>query len=84
MRRAPDAAEMLRLRRELEEARERMRVALEHRDRMPRELDAVAQRLTKQLDQNNFIWNAAAKVRGGLEALRSARPPIEDRSKWTA
>lgn len=66
-----DAAEILRLRRELEMAREQMAKAIAHRDSMQRDLDAMSGRLTRRINHNNEIWNAAAKMPGGLEALRA-------------
>lgn len=64
------SAQNLRLRRERDEANERLRLALEHRESMQRELDAMSKRLSQRIDRNNEIWLAASKLPGGLEALR--------------
>ena len=76
MRRYDPQAEMLRLRRQRDEALERERVALAHRDAMQRQLDATSKKLAERINRNNDLWNAAAKVQGGLEAFRAVH--------WTA
>lgn len=76
MKRLIPEAEAMRLRRERDEARELAKKAIEHRDAMQRDLDAMSKRLAQRIDRNNEVWLAATKLPGGLEALRKV--------PWTA
>lgn len=65
--------ELLRLRRERDEANERWRQAEAHRVAMQRDLDAQEKRLTRYLNHNNDLWNAMAKLPGGLDVARGLK-----------